>query len=157
MIAFLRNERSELILEPRKKMQNGKEEIFRICSSLVKLVESPQSPNGHQYQIQLAHATVKDYLVSQHKSDTQGSWFSTLQPEASHKLIAQASLACLLHFSQPGSLRVDDKSRFLETWSSRHTLLGTGRNTHACRNRYRARSMTVIHCTTRCDVLFKTA
>jgi hypothetical protein len=117
VIAFSRNERSGLILEPRKNMQYGKEEIFRICSSLVKLVESPQSPNGHQHQIQLAHATVKDYLVSQHKSDTPRSWFSTLQPEASHKLIAQASLAYLSRFSQPGDLRVDDKSRFLETWS----------------------------------------
>lgn len=60
--SFTFGDDSEMTVDPKRRMQNGKEEIFSICDSLVGLIDGADEDacyiNGSQ-MIQLAHSTVK--------------------------------------------------------------------------------------------------
>ena len=114
IIAFTRRGTSELFLDPGKRMQNAADEIFAKCSSFVKLVfrshpgqgqsedrvveqlsEVHRHHRGSKVYVELAHSTIKEYLVSVDRDQSATTWLRTLQPEPSHEYIAQALVAYL--------------------------------------------------------------
>jgi hypothetical protein len=114
IIAFTRRGSSELVVDPTKRMQNAAEEIFVKCSSFVKLVFRPQPGRGQsedriveqlsevhrqlrgtKVYVELAHSTIKEYLVSIDRDQSATTWLRMLRPEPSHEYIAQALLAYL--------------------------------------------------------------
>lgn len=83
-------------------------EVLGICSSLVSTRETLWScDTQYNYQvvkvIVLAHATVKEYLISEEirRSAVSRFWLSA---EVSHKLISEACVAYLLQFDKESSL-----------------------------------------------------
>jgi hypothetical protein len=116
ILAFTRRGSSELVVDPTKRMQNAAEEIFAKCSSFVKLVFRPHPVRGQsedriieqlsevhgqlresKVYVELAHSTIKEYLVSIERDQSATTWLRTLWPEPSHEYIAQALLAYLSH------------------------------------------------------------
>lgn len=82
------------------RLQNGRDEMFGICSSLIKTTQDPWTGRA---QMQLAHLTVKEYLTSTNSSSEHEStrtWLGFLEPKTSHRWIARASLAYLLYFDK---------------------------------------------------------
>lgn len=101
VIAFEQHDRSFVTVDPRKRLQNGKAEIFAICHSLVGLLEDSMGSDeeyvGSQ-KVLLAHSTVKDYITSTEQK-SPSPWLGTLESEPSHRLIAQSLLAYLKYLS----------------------------------------------------------
>jgi hypothetical protein len=108
-ITFIENQQSEIIVDPRKRMQNGREEVFAKCSSLVRVVkevdaEEDSLGNGNAYYVELAHSTIREYLVSEDRTVKSTTWLGALRPSFCHGQIAQSLVAYLLHFEDYGML-----------------------------------------------------
>lgn len=99
---FSINSRSEIVVDPNKRMQSGETEVFDICQSLVGLIVDPVGATEHvkaSQKIGLAHSTVKEYLTSATWDRSLTPWLDTLREEASHYMMARSLLAYLWHLA----------------------------------------------------------
>lgn len=108
-VAFTENQQAEVIVDPRKRMQNGREEVFAKCSSLVRLVRETDTEGDllddrSTYYLELAHSTIKEYLVAEDRTAKSMTWLGALRPSFCHENIARFLLAYLLHFEHYGML-----------------------------------------------------
>jgi hypothetical protein len=99
-IAFPENDQSELVLDPRMRMQDGANEVFRICWSLVTVIEPAAGSRKRFATVELAHSTVKEHLISSTWDRSATPWFSALRPIPSRRLMAQSLLSYLWYISQ---------------------------------------------------------
>jgi len=89
---------SDMAFDPDSRLQNGQDEIFSICSSLVKVERDPKTKRT---TIQLAHLSMKEYLLSnRYQSEPSSTWLSCIQAGPSHCSIARTSLSYLLYFER---------------------------------------------------------
>ena len=81
-------------------------DIWRICSSLISLQEEVLEDTGTgnpRVIVQLAHFSVKEYLVSSRIQKGRAKHYSIQEVDA-NVIIAEDCLAYLLQFDEPGSL-----------------------------------------------------
>ena len=82
------------------------QDILTICSSLISLQEEvleDNDPDDPRVIVQLAHFTVKEYLISQRIQKGRLKQYSIQEVDA-NAFIAESSLAYLLQFDEPDSL-----------------------------------------------------
>lgn len=112
IVAFTKDQESQLVLDPKKRMQNSREEVFAKCSSLVRLVKEVNTEEDvlgrtdgpSVYYVELAHSTIKEYLICEDRTVDSKIWLSALRQSSCHEHIAQSLLAYLLHSHNSGML-----------------------------------------------------
>ena len=90
---------------PQKRYREPRD-IWMICSSLISLQEEVLENAGERSPkviVQLAHFTVKEYLISPRIREARVKQYS-IQEVAANAFIAESSLAYLLQFDKPDSL-----------------------------------------------------
>ncbi|KZP04525.1 hypothetical protein FIBSPDRAFT_398342 [Athelia psychrophila] len=99
--------------------------VFSLCYGLVTETQvNMESRSWHppilKRCVKLAHFSVKEYLISEHILAGAAANFHT-DEQLSHLVIAQTSLAYLLHFDKPGSLSTDTLPLFpLAIYAAEH-------------------------------------
>ncbi|KZP10818.1 ankyrin, partial [Athelia psychrophila] len=95
--------------------------VFTLCYGLITEVEDQMNRTDPRLErIKLAHYSVKEYLISSHILSGAAAGFRT-DEQLSHSIIAQTSLAYLLHFDKPGALSVESVPSFpLAQYAAEH-------------------------------------
>lgn len=86
-------------------------DVLAICSSLISVSSRPsdsslesssRESSTHQYEVRLAHDSVKEYLLSERIKGTNAAFYS-ISEASSNGFLARACLAYLMHFKKPSN------------------------------------------------------